>query len=372
MKKKIVGIFICVLLVGSVLPVNGNVITEERSLSIVSGNTLYVGGSGEGNYTNIQDAIDDALDGDTVFVYNGIYNENLRIVKDINLFGEDMEKTIIDGGEDTCVKIGGYINFSGFTIQNSDTGLMNLNLPPPDDNYRLIVFRNIIKNNKIGISIVGYLNHIIHGNTITNNELGINFFFADNCIVKNNNFIDNNKHAYFEYLLFFQFMPHINWNDNYWDDWKIKIPRPIIGQKSLIIIFRPGNVVRIAEFPWYNLDWTPTKEPYDFSEPEYASVVVKEENSKIKITLTTGGNNYPSNGYSFANSVTIRLNGTALDENNLVGNTGWEVGESLYIGGSTPTLDDDESAVNQLGLGTYFVTVIIMEIIIFDDTVTIV
>ena len=39
------------------------------------GNTLYVGGSGEGNYTKIQDAINNASDGDTVFVYNGTYYE---------------------------------------------------------------------------------------------------------------------------------------------------------------------------------------------------------------------------------------------------------------------------------------------------------
>ena len=37
---------------------------------ISSGNTLYVGGTGEGNYTKIQDAIDNASDGDTVYVFD--------------------------------------------------------------------------------------------------------------------------------------------------------------------------------------------------------------------------------------------------------------------------------------------------------------
>ena len=41
------------------------------------GNVLYVGGSGPGNYTKIQDAVDDASDGDTVFVYSGIYYETI-------------------------------------------------------------------------------------------------------------------------------------------------------------------------------------------------------------------------------------------------------------------------------------------------------
>lgn len=52
------------------------------------GRTLYVGGNGPNNYTKIQDAIDNANDGDTVFVYNGIYYERLFINKTINLIGE--------------------------------------------------------------------------------------------------------------------------------------------------------------------------------------------------------------------------------------------------------------------------------------------
>jgi len=39
---------------------------EKPSLPISSGNWLYVGGSGPGNYSVIQDVIDNASDGDTV------------------------------------------------------------------------------------------------------------------------------------------------------------------------------------------------------------------------------------------------------------------------------------------------------------------
>jgi hypothetical protein len=55
------------------------IITDENNPLISIGNTLYVGGDGLGNYSNIQDAIDNAMDGDTVFVYNGTYNQNENI-----------------------------------------------------------------------------------------------------------------------------------------------------------------------------------------------------------------------------------------------------------------------------------------------------
>ncbi len=63
------------------------------------GNTLYVGGTGPDNYTRIQDAINDADSGDTVFVYHDSspYNESLNIDKSITLQGENMTTTFIYG-----------------------------------------------------------------------------------------------------------------------------------------------------------------------------------------------------------------------------------------------------------------------------------
>ena len=58
----IIALFICTGITPSVA-------IDNPIKPISDGNTLYVGGSGEGNHTNIQDAIDDANDGDTVFVY---------------------------------------------------------------------------------------------------------------------------------------------------------------------------------------------------------------------------------------------------------------------------------------------------------------
>ena len=87
--------------------INPSVATDnikKSFISIYSGKTLFVGGSGEDNYTKIQDAVDNASDGDTVFVYSGIYFENVIVNTSINLIGEDRNTTSIDA------------NFSGDVI----------------------------------------------------------------------------------------------------------------------------------------------------------------------------------------------------------------------------------------------------------------
>jgi hypothetical protein len=120
---------------------------------------------------SIQDAIDTANPGDTVFVYNGTYYENLFIDKKINLVGENKNTTIIDGGgNDNAVMVYDAYNItiSRFTIQNS-TGLVMQGLMIWDADYNEI-FDNIFKNNYIGVNLKNYSNdNIIHHNYFKNN-----------------------------------------------------------------------------------------------------------------------------------------------------------------------------------------------------------
>ncbi len=91
----------------------------------IEGNKLFVGGSGPGNYSMIQDAIDHAGNGDTIFVYAGVYKENIEIynMQDLTITGENMENTIIDGdfNNDDVVSIhySNGIKIANFTIRNS-------------------------------------------------------------------------------------------------------------------------------------------------------------------------------------------------------------------------------------------------------------
>jgi len=121
--KKSVIYGIIVLMVGAsvVSAFNGNPSISSKPMNR---GWLYVGGSGSGNYTTIQSAIDVANPGDTVFVYSGIYYENVFIDKnDITLVGEDKNTTIIDAsngaGNGIFIYNCDYVNVTRFTIRNA-------------------------------------------------------------------------------------------------------------------------------------------------------------------------------------------------------------------------------------------------------------
>ena len=81
---------------------------------------LYVGGTGPGNYTKIQNAIDNATCANGIFVYNGTYNESIYINKSISLVGEDKTTTIVISDDIYTIIIDeDYVEISNFTIKNN-------------------------------------------------------------------------------------------------------------------------------------------------------------------------------------------------------------------------------------------------------------
>lgn len=99
---------------------------KNSQRSTYDGKTLYVGGTGPGNYITIQMAIWAASDGDTVFVYAGTYRyrqwlSSLRINKSIQLLGENPESTIFIGkgyvqGRPVLEVTADDVTISGFTL----------------------------------------------------------------------------------------------------------------------------------------------------------------------------------------------------------------------------------------------------------------
>ena len=67
--RNIIVLGIMLLFLGMTISSSTGFYLERQStIATFDGNTLYVGGSGPGNYSSIQDAIDNASDGDTVYV----------------------------------------------------------------------------------------------------------------------------------------------------------------------------------------------------------------------------------------------------------------------------------------------------------------
>ena len=132
-------------------------------------------GSVDNPYLTIQEGIDHAYEGWTVYVQNGFYNENIIINKTINLDGEEKENTVIDGGGigQVITVSAPNVKISRLTIQNSgkepfEAGIKTLYL----DSY-ITIIDNIIQENGIGI----FLNYVyeesfnvVKENIIRNNE----------------------------------------------------------------------------------------------------------------------------------------------------------------------------------------------------------
>ncbi len=145
--------------------------------AVVNDTILYVGGSGPGNYSRIQDAIDNATNGDTVFVFHGLYEETIHIGTSIRLTGEDKNTTIIDAKEEgTVVGISAHDTvFQGFTVQHAKNDIYSAGVVIGAIS-NVVITQNIIRDNGwFGISAQssGASQVTIDSNIICNNSYGL-------------------------------------------------------------------------------------------------------------------------------------------------------------------------------------------------------
>ena len=112
-----------------------DVVIEKTIDAIPStGKTIYVDDDADPSWYNetqvktIQEGVNNATTGDTVYVYNGTYYELVTVYKQLDLIGDSRENTIIDGGGSgtiVCVDEEIYeVNISTFTIRNGKYGIL--------------------------------------------------------------------------------------------------------------------------------------------------------------------------------------------------------------------------------------------------------
>ena len=201
MMKKMMFVGIVILLTCSSIPSSAT-LNGKGARPTTDGNTLYVGGSGPGNYTTIQAAINASTDGDTIFVYSGVYHEKLRIFKAIHLIGESkttaiIETVISNNGE--LILIGSNnVTISGFTLYpNSDSESYCTIISVFNSNNITISENNIqCENRSSGISLSGLKDGLITDNSFTP-TIGEDIHIEDgtNCIITYNIFNGSGIHS---------------------------------------------------------------------------------------------------------------------------------------------------------------------------------
>jgi len=299
MIKKGLAVAVILLFIGMCVPSTAvKELIEKTSPISFDRKTIYVDddntegpwhGTLEHPFKTVQDGYNAAVDGNTVYVFNGFYNEDIKnIEKSIKFIGEDRLNTILEapGSNRDIFRImdrGVSVTIKGFTLQNCDgwpfthwairstsdhTTIVDNYFKDNDFAIFLRSSFNIISNNDIldnkgGISIEGGFNFIYKNNIIGNDEghgiyLDGPFPFPPCNIILRNNFIDNDKNAYFV------LSRGNRWMNNYWDDWSGVGPKRIDGiVRQVFVGFYPDGSVKFKEIEGTRFDWFPAKEPHD-------------------------------------------------------------------------------------------------------------
>ena len=185
--------------------------------SLLCSDTIFV----PEDHGTIQEAIDASVDGDTISVANGTYNETLSIQKSINLIGEPgaiidasgsegespIGAAILIGHSDESLPIIDGVEVSGFEIIGNLYTICGIQISPAS--YNIDIRNNIIhgmQSPNLGSAVTpsyGILSYGLSDNfrpdyvTISNNEiynilgLGISFgSYSSNAIVEGNHIHD--------------------------------------------------------------------------------------------------------------------------------------------------------------------------------------
>lgn len=289
----IIGILI--LSIGaSVIPIGTSTSTQYTSPQLSPKATWIVDDEGDGDFTSIQAAIDNATADDIIEIYSGTYTENILIEKSIDLEGKATEygsgsdtgiPTLIGLGNDNVISIytdnlDAPVKIAGLTITGSGDKHAGVYA---EYSKTVVVTNNIITENHHGVELYYDETAQIQANTISDNDYAIIIEFCSYCTVslnhivnnsygiqmsvsnsneikqneiKNtqngysitlirsyvnqitfNNFIDNNKQATFLNCLNY-------WHDNYWSN--------KLGILPVYIIF---GFFQLNFFPTLRLPW---------------------------------------------------------------------------------------------------------------------
>jgi parallel beta-helix repeat protein len=150
------------------------------------------------DYAKIQWAVDNASVGDTIFVWNGSYVENVNVYKRLTLVGEGADVvtvTAADSGDHVFEVTVDCVNISEFAVRGAtDGGAAGIRLDNVD--YCNISGNNAYGNNN-GIVLGGSSNNTLVSNTANSNSRGIHLDNTDNSNITCNWMQNNTQQGFY-------------------------------------------------------------------------------------------------------------------------------------------------------------------------------
>jgi parallel beta-helix repeat protein len=167
-RNKIRNLLIIILLI--IVVFSGILVFESLvNYGNVDATSIIVDCNGTGDYTTIQEAIDNAISGDTIYVWSGMYKENVFVDKAITIVGNGSMNTVLDGnntGDGFNITVD-MVNITGFSIQNCSSNFGGILL----DNVSFCnISNNNCSNNKNGIYLKNSHRNLISNNIFSDND----------------------------------------------------------------------------------------------------------------------------------------------------------------------------------------------------------
>lgn len=175
------------------------IVTAQASAAVIT-----VDSNGGADYTSIQEAVNKAEDGDTILVNPGIYNENIKVNKEVSIIANSNSenqsaRTYVLGkisDDDVFFVNSSNVTISGFCISGGPAsgdlyevgiyleGIDNCSLNKNslilndigivlNDSQRNNINRNLVSTGYSGIVVVGSSENELSDNWITTNDEGI-------------------------------------------------------------------------------------------------------------------------------------------------------------------------------------------------------
>lgn len=164
------------------------IVTSSNAASIIVDDD----GGAWADYTSIQEAINNSSNGTSIFVYEGIYSENLKVNKSCILIGNGSNKSIINGSSDDYIihVIHDDVTITGFTIVNgSGPNQAGIYVQYIDN---VTISQSILSDNTYGILLTSTSHINISNNQILNNSYAGCGLINTNHVIITNNTVANN------------------------------------------------------------------------------------------------------------------------------------------------------------------------------------